>query len=62
MQVVLADAGVPFNGQSPSLGPLGGAESAVVALAEALAAAGADVAAYTQTTTPLSTRVSAGSR
>lgn len=38
--IVLADDGIPFNGRSPETGPLGGAESAVVALAEALAARG----------------------
>jgi len=46
MRIVLADAGVAFDGLSPRERPLGGAESAFVALAEALAAEGAEVHAF----------------
>jgi len=46
MQIVLADDGPPFDGLTPQERPLGGAESAFVALAEALAGAGDDVTAY----------------
>lgn len=46
MRVVLADAGLAFDGLTPRERPLGGAESAFVALAEALAAQGADVHAF----------------
>ena len=46
MRIVLADAGLAFDGLSPRERPLGGAESAFVALAEALAAAGGEVEAF----------------
>lgn len=46
MQIVLADDGLPFDGLTPQERPLGGAESAFIALAEALAAGGDDVTAY----------------
>lgn len=46
MQIVLADDGLPFDGLTPQERPLGGAESAFVALAEALAAGGDEVTAY----------------
>lgn len=46
MRIVLADAGLAFDGLTPSERPLGGAESAFVALAEALAADGAEVLAF----------------
>lgn len=46
MQIVLADDGLPFDGLTPQERPLGGAESAFVALAEALAAGGDQVTAY----------------
>lgn len=48
MQIVLADDGLPFDGLTPQERPLGGAESAFVALAEALAAGGDDVTAYSK--------------
>lgn len=48
MRVVLADQGVAFDGATPSERPLGGAESAFVALAEALAAQGAEVFAFSR--------------
>lgn len=46
MRIVLADAGLAFDGLTPRERPLGGAESAFVALAEALAAQGAEVHAF----------------
>ncbi len=46
MRIVLADAGLAFDGLTPRERPLGGAESAFVALAEALAAEGAEVHAF----------------
>ena len=39
-RIVLADDGITFDGTTPERGPLGGAESAVVSLLEALAARG----------------------
>ncbi|HEX9466043.1 MAG TPA: glycosyltransferase family 4 protein [Alphaproteobacteria bacterium] len=47
-RIVLADDGIPFDGRSPEAGPLGGAESAFVSLAEALARRGHAVEAYTK--------------
>jgi hypothetical protein len=46
--IVMADWGLAFDGQTLREGPLGGAESTFVALAEALAARGHQVAAYTK--------------
>jgi hypothetical protein len=46
--IVLADWGMAFDGQTVRDGPLGGAESTFVALAEALAARGHGVEAYTK--------------
>jgi glycosyltransferase involved in cell wall biosynthesis len=40
MHIVMADDGIPFDGRMAEEGPLGGAETAFVALAEALAARG----------------------
>lgn len=45
MRIVLADAGLAFDGLTPAERPLGGAESAFVALAEALASRGETVEA-----------------
>ncbi|MGA3306091.1 MAG: glycosyltransferase [Stellaceae bacterium] len=45
-RIVIADDGVSFDGRSPETGPLGGAEAAVVALAEALVARGHSVEVY----------------
>lgn len=42
-RVVMADASIPFDGVTAAAGPLGGAETAFVALAEALAARGHQV-------------------
>lgn len=48
--IVLADDGVPFDGRSLEAGPLGGAETAFIGLAEALAARGHRVQAFTSGT------------
>jgi hypothetical protein len=53
MRVVLADAGLAFDGLTPRERPLGGAESAFVALAEALAAQGAEVHAFAKDARPM---------
>ncbi|MBI1251567.1 MAG: glycosyltransferase [Alphaproteobacteria bacterium] len=53
MRIVMADSGVAFDGLTPQERPLGGAESAFVALAEALAAEGAEVAAYSREARPM---------
>ena len=47
--IVIADDGIPFDGKTPEEGPLGGAESAFVSLANAFAGRGHDVTAYTMT-------------
>ena len=52
-RIVMADDGIPFDGRSVAAGPLGGAETAFVALAEALAARGHDVAALSRCAGPL---------
>jgi glycosyltransferase involved in cell wall biosynthesis len=46
--VVMADGGIAFDGATAEAGPLGGAETAFVALAEALAARGHDVRAFSR--------------
>lgn len=46
-RIVLADDGIAFDGQTPEKGPLGGAESAFVSVAEALARRGHSVLAAT---------------
>ena len=51
--VVIADDGILFNGRTPEHQPLGGAESAVIQLAEALAARGHRVRAFTTEAAPL---------
>lgn len=51
--VVMADDGIAFDGAMAEAGPLGGAETAFVALAEALAARGHDVRAFSRCTAPL---------
>jgi glycosyltransferase involved in cell wall biosynthesis len=45
-RVVMADDGIEFDGHSLSEGPLGGAETAFISLAEALAARGHEVAIH----------------
>jgi glycosyltransferase involved in cell wall biosynthesis len=47
LEVVMADDGIVFDGRSAEAGPLGGAETAFVALAEALAET--DILAYPNT-------------
>ena len=44
--IIIADDGIMFDGLSTELGPLGGAESSVIALSEALAARGHKVTVY----------------
>jgi glycosyltransferase involved in cell wall biosynthesis len=51
--VVMADYGIAFDGRTAEAGPLGGAETAFVALAEALAARGNRVAARNHCHAPL---------
>lgn len=51
-RIVMADDGVAFDGKSAETGPLGGAETAFVALAEAFAARGHQVAAYSHCPVP----------
>lgn len=46
-RIVMADDGIAFDGRTPEKGPLGGAESAFVAVAEALARRGHSVLAAT---------------
>src|SRR5437763_2939719 len=52
-EVVMADDGIAFDGRSAEAGPLGGAETAFVALAEALAARGHRVEARSRCREPL---------
>jgi glycosyltransferase involved in cell wall biosynthesis len=54
--IVMADDGIPFDGDTPHNGPLGGAESAFVSLAEAFAKRGHEVLAYTKVTRPRNVR------
>ncbi|NWH08014.1 MAG: glycosyltransferase family 4 protein [Alphaproteobacteria bacterium] len=56
MRIILADDGMPFEGRMADERPLGGAESAVVNLLNALAARGNDVAAYTSIKEPVTHR------
>lgn len=51
-RIVMADDGIPFDGRTPELRPLGGAESAFISLAEALAKRGHKVTAYTSIAEP----------
>ena len=50
--IVMADDGIAFDGTSAEAGPLGGAETAFVALAEALAARGHRVEARSHCRAP----------
>jgi len=54
--VVMADDGIVFDGAMAETGPLGGAETAFVALAEALAARGHQVEARSHCTAPVQHR------
>jgi glycosyltransferase involved in cell wall biosynthesis len=51
--IVMADDGIPFDGTSVETGPLGGAETAFIALAEALAARGHRVEARSKCRAPI---------
>jgi glycosyltransferase involved in cell wall biosynthesis len=53
VRIVLADDGIPFDGRSAATGPIGGAETALVALAEALAARGHAVTALSRCAAPI---------
>jgi glycosyltransferase involved in cell wall biosynthesis len=55
-RVVMADDGIAFDGAMAEQGPLGGAETAFVALAEALAARGHRVEAWSNCRAPLQHR------
>jgi glycosyltransferase involved in cell wall biosynthesis len=55
-RIVLADDGIVFDGRTPEQGPLGGAETAFVGLANALAARGHDVTVYNQVPSPVDHR------
>jgi len=52
-KILLSDDGIAFDGTTPDRGPLGGAESAVVALLEALAARGHEVSARNHCNAPV---------
>ena len=52
-QIVMADDGIAFDGDTLSRGPLGGAETAFVSMAEALAARGHDVTIYNRCGAPM---------
>jgi len=51
--IVLCDDGIEFDGRTPDERPLGGAESAVVELCNALAARGHEVTAFTNCAQPV---------
>ena len=51
-RVAILDDGVPFDGRTPCMGPIGGAEGAVVSLAERLSRRRNDVAVYNRCLTP----------
>jgi glycosyltransferase involved in cell wall biosynthesis len=51
-RIAIADDGIVFDGTTPEQGPLGGAESAVIGLAEALAARGHHVSVHNRTPAP----------
>jgi glycosyltransferase involved in cell wall biosynthesis len=55
-RIVLADDGINFDGTTPERGPLGGAESSVISLLEALAARGHLVEACNMCTTRIEHR------
>jgi glycosyltransferase involved in cell wall biosynthesis len=54
--IVMADDGIAFDGRSAERGPLGGAESAFIAVAEALVRAGHQVSCFTHCEAPLEHR------
>lgn len=51
--IVMADDGIAFDGDSLARGPLGGAETAFISLAEALAARGHDVTIHNRCGAPM---------
>lgn len=51
-EIVFADDGIPFDGEMAASAPLGGAESALVGLAEALARRGHRVSVYNRCAAP----------
>lgn len=51
--IVMADDGIAFDGRTPERGPLGGAESAFISVAEALARAGHQVSCFTNCEVPV---------
>ena len=51
--IVMADDGIVFDGDSLARGPLGGAETAFISLAEAFAARGHDVTIYNRCGAPM---------
>jgi hypothetical protein len=53
-RIVMADDGIAFDGRTADAGPLGGAETAFVALAEAFAARGHEVVARSNCAAPTS--------
>ena len=53
LAVIMADDGIAFDGRTKDERPLGGAETAFAELAEALAARGHSVSAYTRCAAPL---------
>ena len=55
-RIVLADDGIRFDGRTPEQGPLGGAESAFICLAEALAERGHEVLVRNQCAGPVTHR------
>lgn len=55
-RIVLADDGIRFDGRTPEQGPLGGAESAFICLAEALAERGHEVLVRNQCIAPVTHR------
>ena len=44
--IILADDGISFDGMTPELRPLGGAESALIQLVETFAERGHDITVY----------------
>ncbi len=52
-RIVMADDGIAFDGRTPEKGPLGGAETAFVSLAEAFARRGHKITAFSRCAAPL---------
>ena len=60
--VVMADDGIVFDGTTPERAPLGGAEAAFLALAEALAARGHRVLVRNRCAAPLAASTASSGR